>query len=745
MIALGFGVSSVTAGPAQDPSKPPALEHQSTADASQSDTWLLAAEGAVHQRDGWADFEAVAPAAWGLRGEDLGAVRKVLLERYRPMRPATPWLSAEGVVLDGSLAPSSVPGLDRVFEAPDAGSTWSLGFRLYPGQAELALRLVELLDAEGGAVWVPQLVPRGHGGAGLDLEPGVWNHVTLVSDGDVTGSVRVVVGDGVMWRRLERDHEHPKGHGAWRPAGRLFAGLAARDVALQGMVIAHPVISRRCVTTERLLDVGTDRDAASGFPGLAADLPAEVVAREWGAVYGVPHLRPVPGVNFASAGTYRRQVVAHGDGLAWAEGHWSRRDPFVVGAAAEAGERPFPRTCHAVVSLGGGEVLVFGGELRDTHAGVMANGSDTWIYDMIGDTWRRVEGPEPPPRCHIGMAVTPDGRTAFLQSGWFNPGPGEESLVYADTWLFDRASETWRELPESDPACLITDVQPVFDAKRERFVFIGTKSLWSKDAGDGLLEWSDELPPLLKQGGGAFRGMPGEAMTWYDPRFGVVVRWGGYVVDEAGQKRLQDDVFVYLPEQHMIVQRARADVVPAPRTRGAVAYDTRRDRMVLFGGILGELDERANDLWTYDLESNTWTELQASNMPGPRGGYFGMAYDERADAYLLPFGRQGKVRFLDQVWRLELRPEESGSAFWWFEGEPRAGHELRATWAGDVKGELRVVAGGEKPGELPGELFDAVGDSVLGVMPVQPYWIRVEAVLPPGARLERLEWVAVAD
>lgn len=617
----------------------------------------------------------------------------------------------------GDPVESSYDGLPCLFEWPEPGSTWALGFELHPGDARLAIRMVQRVRESGDVLWAAELSEVPENGHGLALEPGVWNSVALLVDRDFAGNVRVAVGDRLAFRRLARDHEHPLGHGEWRAMGGLFPGLLARNLELDRVRVRGAWFEPHFLATAALLQ------APSGVEARALESPGPG-----------PLLRAIPGVNFAGAGTSRQQVVVDGAALAWAEGHWTRRAPTwerTEGDATLKATGPLPRTCHAVTAIGDGRVLVFGGELRDTHVPPMVNGGDTWIYEMATDRWRRVTGPGPPPRCHIGVATDVAGGVTFLQSGWFNPEGDEVTKLYADTWLFDARTETWRELPMSDPACRISDVQPVYDAARGRFVFLSTNSMWVKSHERSTLEWVPTLPAFANQGSGPSRGVPGEAMTWYDPQFGVIVRWGGYQRGADGEKALQNSIFVYLPEEDLMVQRAPSPTAPAPRTRGAVAYDTRRHRAVLFGGILGGLDERANDLWTYDIESNTWTELQASNPPGPRGGYFGMAYDEGADAYLVPFGRQDRERFLDEVWRLELRPEDAGRAFWWFEGGAPEGLELRATWAGDVEGELRVVPGGELAGDgEPG------GEASRG-------WLRVEALVPPGTRLERLEWVAV--
>lgn len=663
-----------------------------------------AQHGAAPAADGWwqhppasglpaADFAQL--TAWGARGVDLQAA---LAEHGVAV-------DARGVVPQGAeLAASPTTGMPILFEVPDPGQTFVLTLQVHPRGAALNAQLVRRQGADGASHWVPQLVPGREGEHGLPLEPGAWNQLVVAADLEVTGTLRLLVNDAVQARVVERVHADPKGHGAWEPADLMVAGLHVGQLAEGGRlpVLAEVRFERRFASTAALAP--------------AVEVEASGASLSW-----------------ESAALHH--VVERDGALEWAAGAWEREEPRSQGAA------PHPRTCHAVVALSGGRVLMFGGELRDTHVGVMANGADTWIYDLGKRAWRRVLGPGPPGRCHIGMAATADGELAFLQGGWFNPGPGEESLVYADSWLFDARTETWRELPASEPACRITDVQPVWDAANGAFVFAGTNSLWVLDPEVGQLEWQTELPLFVKEGGGAFAGLPGEAMTWYDPKYRMVVRWGGYQLDASGNKVLQGDVFIYSPKKHVIVRRTPTGPVPAARTRGAIAYDTKRERVVLFGGILGGLDERANDLWTLDLGANRWTQLSASNPPGPRGGYFGMAYDAASDSFVLPHGRQDKERFLDEIWRLRFDSQATGRAMWRFTLPGESALIPRATWASETQGEVLV--------SLHSSADASPGGSQGAALPPQPAStfhtltgeVAVTVTFPPGARLLALDWV----
>jgi hypothetical protein len=82
------------------------------------------------------------------------------------------------------------------------------------------------------------------------------------------------------------------------------------------------------------------------------------------------------------------------------------------------------------------------------------------------------------------------------------------------------------------------------------------------------------------------------------------------------------------------------DIGPAPRSRHGMAYDSKRQRTVLFAGLAGNLN--LNDTWEWDAKH--WTQRQDI---GPAARAFGaMAYDSTRQRAVL-FGGAGPGLFGD--------------------------------------------------------------------------------------------------
>jgi hypothetical protein len=84
-----------------------------------------------------------------------------------------------------------------------------------------------------------------------------------------------------------------------------------------------------------------------------------------------------------------------------------------------------------------------------------------------------------------------------------------------------------------------------------------------------------------------------------------------------------------------------AEHTPGPRSLSAVAYDSARQRTVLFGGLsewLGASYAYKNDTWEWNGQD--WIEMHPQTTPLPRAGH-AMAYDEKRGVVVL-FGGQDK-------------------------------------------------------------------------------------------------------
>lgn len=274
-----------------------------------------------------------------------------------------------------------------------------------------------------------------------------------------------------------------------------------------------------------------------------------------------------------------------GDTWAWNGEHWTQ--------VADMG--PSPRSNHSMAYDESRErVVMFGGSNGDTSF------RDTWEWD--GEAWTQTSDSGPSARSGAAMVFISADRHVLLVGG--ASGGGD---LLGDTWKWDGTDWTQVEdaglPPRSDHAI-------AEDPPRNRVVVFGGRdvsgSLGDTWEWDGTL-WSQEAsfgPPACSRASMAFArsrcilygGVAGVTTATSAPEvFGKTWEWDG---------------------RHWT---ALQDIGPGPRVAHAMAYDSQRERVVLFGGVTIPLDSpdaslsATGDTWDHPPEL---TPTQPGTIPG---------------------------------------------------------------------------------------------------------------------------------
>jgi hypothetical protein len=216
------------------------------------------------------------------------------------------------------------------------------------------------------------------------------------------------------------------------------------------------------------------------------------------------------------------------------------------------------------------------------------------LLTQQGGTWSQMPvqvTTGPSGRTHANMAYhQPSGR-CVLFGGW------DGSLHQNDTWSFD--GRTWTDHGAS--AVVSPRIQPGMISAG----FLGT----------------------LLFGGGRFSGQ----------YFNDLYSWAG--ADW--------------------VPATTTGILPPPRMGHDVAFDSHRTRIVVHGGYNGTT---LSDTWEASLSISgwQWTQLAAANPPSARHS-FRMAYDERRQKMVLFGGQDAFGQFLGETWELSV----TGSSATW--------------------------------------------------------------------------------
>jgi hypothetical protein len=269
--------------------------------------------------------------------------------------------------------------------------------------------------------------------------------------------------------------------------------------------------------------------------------------------------------------------------------------------------------------------IVFGGHFYE--GGVDYGSNRTLAYDFESNAWTDLAPAVHPPGGWTHRAAYDSWAKRTIMFGGYDI----ERLTYSeDTWAFDfRLNEWTNRSPALHPSARSRQGM-AFDAASNRVILFGGHTIENQYSdetwayGFAWNAWANVTSDVRPPG----RRSPGMA---YDSDSDRVILFGG--VDFANQKGELNDTWSYDFETNTWTEMS-PPTAPSKRYSFGFAYDSGIDRCILFGGVGG-----GNVTWAYDYDNNTWSVLNASNAPRTHL-LQGVAYDTQS-ARTIMFGGEG--------------------------------------------------------------------------------------------------------
>lgn len=273
---------------------------------------------------------------------------------------------------------------------------------------------------------------------------------------------------------------------------------------------------------------------------------------------------------------------------------------------------PAGEDCSVIYDARRRRMILYGGK-NDQNL----NLNQTWVLDLTTGRWGNVTrpAPNPPPREDHTVIYDPVGDRMILYGGEADKGTEN------GTWSLDLKTMTWKDIT-SPGAPRREDHTAVYDSKRKRMVIYG-----GRDANDDklvnlttihALDLDPDSPTYqrwteLRAGKDEEEKTPPgrvDHVAIYDSRRDRMVIFGGW---DKKRKMLLNDTWAFsFDEMRWRAYAKKEKFHKPPQRRHAVAvYDDANNWMIVFGG-LGE--GLLNDIWAFALEVNEWINLT----PGPK-------------------------------------------------------------------------------------------------------------------------------
>jgi hypothetical protein len=257
--------------------------------------------------------------------------------------------------------------------------------------------------------------------------------------------------------------------------------------------------------------------------------------------------------------------------------------------------------------------VLFGGVTRDgDFFAIRPDDQGTWEWD--GSLWTQVEDLGPSARLLAGVAFDEARRVTVLVGGL---GPQFQTL--GDTWTWNGSQ--WTQVADTGPAVYRPTV--AYDAQAERVLLLAPDGkTWAWDgnewtqvadtgpAFEAVMAWDVVTESVVAAGWAVVGGVPRGFQTWawrngmwqqleeIGPRLtgayvgcasatGIVLQGGGFETTSLASTWGWDG-------HHWTEIQ---DMGPGARSGHSMCYDSERQHVVLFGGVVGSVAGLRNDTW----------------------------------------------------------------------------------------------------------------------------------------------------
>src|SRR6266566_747311 len=218
---------------------------------------------------------------------------------------------------------------------------------------------------------------------------------------------------------------------------------------------------------------------------------------------------------------------------------------------------------------------------------------------------------------------------------------GWDVALSNETWSYDLENNSWTRMWPSRSPSAREGQTAVYDSRADRVILFGAndgraanRETWSYDFETDT--WTNTTTGIAP---------PGNlySVVTYDSESDRVILFGG---NYFGARETW--AFDYNANAWTNMTPTET-TLPSARSAHALAYDSRYDRVILFGG---QASSGGDETWAYDFNANTWTNLKPAIHPSWR--YFhAMDFDVKSDRVVM-FGGSAATGINNETWAYDF-------------------------------------------------------------------------------------------
>ena len=212
-----------------------------------------------------------------------------------------------------------------------------------------------------------------------------------------------------------------------------------------------------------------------------------------------------------------------------------------------------------------------------------------------------------------------------------------------ETWIYDVTTNSWTQVKTPSAPSGRANAAMAYDAESDRIILYS--GFISGDNYAPLDTWAFDMNTKtwtqMKAPGPAYHF--GHSLV-YNSKADRMILFGGWNIPD---NVAMNDTWAYDYNTDTWTEM-KPVVSPPGRNFQSMVYDPKADRVIMWGG--GGVTDADSDtsVWVYDYNTNTWEERKPSG--GPSSRYLhNMSYDSKADRTMLYGGYTGSVESLSKL------------------------------------------------------------------------------------------------
>jgi hypothetical protein len=279
-----------------------------------------------------------------------------------------------------------------------------------------------------------------------------------------------------------------------------------------------------------------------------------------------------------------------------------------------------------------------------------------YAYNVTQNSFVELSSPTMPDYVQYGYWQCYDEKNdvVILFGGHYPEIDDPDLLGQNETWAYSFNTNTWFNMNPSISPPPVINAFLSYDSNAGKMLLYGGVSRWTEPITYYTDVWSYDFALNtwinVTPSSGSSPGTRIAYLWSFDPILNKTLLFGGSTNLNLPYWDFQDDMWTYDLESKSWTE-ITPDIRPSKRIYSNMVYESNSRKTLLYGGVSRwSPDEFLDDLWTFDSQELTWKSIECENNPSARIGF--LAFHSKTNKTYLYGGLDSELGEWDDFWSL---------------------------------------------------------------------------------------------